>query len=441
MNVPSIRLFRATLFTEKCRLRKNRTSGTFTTQSQGRVQKVYNDFDNEVNMMLTKPKMTEQQTLLLQSLTRMMEKYKEPYWQELDKKGEYPTKLVDELGKSGFMGIPISEEYGGAGLGIKEASMILEEINASGGNAQPFHGQYYLSWIMSKFAKESIKREYMPKLARGEIRMQSMALTEPEAGSETAKIKTFAKKEGDKYVINGHKIFASRVKYSDLMVLVTRTTPYEEVTKKTDGLSIFLVDLRKAKGLEVNEIKTIFNSQTYELFIENLEVPEENLIGELGNGFRHILDALNPERILLASESIGDARWFIEKSVEYANSRRVFDRPIGQNQGIQFPIANVYAKLVGANAVRWESVELYDSGSHDMKRIGELANIAKYLASECAWEAANVTMDTYAGYGVAVDTGIQRKFRESRLYKIAPISSNLILTYIGHNVLGMPKSY
>lgn len=392
-------------------------------------------------MPFTKPKMNDEQELLLQSLTRMMEKYGENYWQELDKNGEYPSKFVDEFGKNGFMGIPIPQEYGGTGLGITEASMILEEINARGGNAQPFHGQYYLSWIVARFAKETIKKEYLPKLAKGEIRMQSMALTEPEAGSETPKIKTFARKEGDKFIINGHKVFASRVKYSDLMVIVARTTPYEKVSKKTDGISIFLVDLRKSRGLEINEIKTMFNSQTYELFIENLEVPEENLIGELDKGFKHILYALNPERILIASESIGDARWFIGKSVEYANTRMVFDRPIGQNQGVQFPIANVYAKLVGADAVRWEAAGLYDSGSHDLKKIGELANIAKYLASECAWEAANVAMDTFGGYGIAVDTGIQSKFRESRLYKVAPITSNLILAYIGHNVLGLPKSY
>jgi acyl-CoA dehydrogenase len=391
--------------------------------------------------MLTKPELSEEQKLLLQSISGLMEKFGDSYWQDLDKKQQYPTELVDAFGKAGFMGVPIPEEYGGAGLGIKEASLILEEINAKGGNAQPFHGQYYLSWLVSGFAKESVKEKYLPKLAKGDLRMQSMALTEAEAGSETTKIKTFAEKKGDKYIINGQKIFTSRVKYSDLMVVVARTVPYEKTEKKSDGLSIFLVDLREAKGLDVHEIKTMFNSQTYELFIDNLEVPEENLIGELNKGFRHILHALDPERILLSSESIGDARWFIERAVEYANSRQVFGRPIGQNQGVQFPIANVYTKLVAADAVRWKAADLYDSGTEDMKKVGELANIAKYLSAECAWEAGNVAMDTYGGYGLAVDTGIERKFREARLYKVAPISHNLILTYIAHNVLGLPKSY
>jgi alkylation response protein AidB-like acyl-CoA dehydrogenase len=392
-------------------------------------------------MVLDESELKEEQRLVLRGIKELLDKYSESYWQEVDNKNEYPSRFVDEFAKAGFMGAVIPEEYGGSGLGLTEASIILEEINANGGNAQPFHGQYYLSWLVSKFASNYIKDEYLPKLARGEIRMQSMALTEAEAGSDTTKVKTFAEKRDGKYVINGNKIFISRVKYSDLMVVVARTTPYENVEKKTDGLSIFVVDLRQTKGIVVNEIKTMFNSQTYELFFENVEVPEENLIGEEGKGFSYIMHALNPERILIASECIGDARWFIGKAVGYAKIRNVFGRPIGQNQGVQFPIANVYAKLVAADAVRLKAAKLYDSGMEDMKKIGELANIAKYLASECAWEAANVTMDTYGGYGMAVDTGIERKFRASRLYKVAPISNNLVLAYIAHNVLGIPKSY
>lgn len=392
-------------------------------------------------MTLTKPILSDEQQLILQSVSDLLERFNENYWENLDRYRKYPTELVREFEKAGLMAVPIPTEYGGAGLGLKEACLILEEVNGKGGNAQPFHGQYYLSWIISKYARESVKKKYLPRLARGEIRMQTLALTEAEAGSDTTRIKTFAKKRGDRFVVNGHKIFASRVKFTDLMILVVRTVPYDEVMKKTDGLSVFLVDLRESEGIDALEIETMFNSQTYELFIENLEIPEDNLIGELNGGFKTILYALNPERILLASESVGDARWFIEKSVDYSKNRKVFGRAIGQNQGVQFPIADTYSKLVAADAVRWKAVDLFDSGSQDVRRIGELANIAKYLSAECAWQAANIAMDTFGGYGLSIDTGIQRKFKESRLYKVAPISHNLVLTYIATNVLGLPKSY
>lgn len=390
---------------------------------------------------MTLRKLNDDRRLLVQSVKGLMEKYNESYWSDLDRKSLYPDDFVKEFASMGFFSVPIPKEYGGSGLGVTEASIILEEINARGGNAQPFHGQYYLSWIFSRFASEDLKRKYLPKLATGDLKMQTMSLTESEAGSETARIKTFAKKDGDHYVINGEKVFSSRVEQSDLMLLVARTKDYSEVDRKTDGISIFLVDLREASGIEKKKIDTMFNSQTYQLYIKDLVVPEGNLIGKEGEGFKQLLHALNPERILLSSESIGDARWFIDRSVEYAGKRKVFGREIGINQGVQFPIAQVYAKLRGAESVRWDAASLYDSGEYDIRDVGELANIAKYLSAECAWEAANVAMDTFGGYGVAVDTGIERKFREARLYKVAPVSHNLVLAYIAHNVLNLPKSY
>ncbi len=379
--------------------------------------------------------------MLVKAVAELMEKYDERYWSGLERESAYPSELVDEFARMGFFSAPVPKEYGGSGLGITDASLILEEVNACGGNAQPFHGQYYLSWLFSRFASAALKERYLPGLATGAMRMQTMALTEPDAGSETTKIRTYAEREGNRYVINGEKVFASRVEQSDLMVLVARTTRYENVEKKTDGISIFLVDLKDAEGLEVKRIRTMFNSQTYQLYISNLEVPAGNLIGEEGNGFRQLFHVLDPERVLLASESIGDCRWFLQKSVEYAGKRVVFGGPIGRNQGVQFPIADVYAKMRAAESVRWEAATLYDSGEGNMRSVGEMANIAKYLSAECAWQAANVAMDTYGGYGLAVDTGIERKFREARLYKVAPISHNLILAYIAHNVLGLPRSY
>jgi alkylation response protein AidB-like acyl-CoA dehydrogenase len=384
--------------------------------------------------------LSDAQRLIVETVNGLAKKFGEEYWAKLDKRREYPNELVAEMGKLGLAGLAIPKEYGGAGYGVREASLVLEEINAAGGNAQPFHGQYYLSFMVSKFASKHSKDEYLPSLASGKTRMQTFALTEPEAGSESTKIKTSAEKRGGKYLIRGHKIYISRMEQTDLLVLAARTTPYSEVKKKTDGISLFLVELKKAKGLEAHRIETMFNSQTYEVFIDGLEVPERNLIGEEGKGFGYILDVLNPERILLASECIGDARWFIQKSVEYAKNRIVFGKPIGSNQGIQFPIADTYAKLVAAEKVRWSAAEMYDRGS-DGKSVGELANTSKYLASECSWQAANVAMDVYGGSGMAVASQIERKFRETRLFRVAPISQNLILAYIAQNVLGLPRSY
>ena len=384
--------------------------------------------------------LSDEQRLIVSTVNGVAQKFGEEYWARLDRKREYPDEFVAEIGKLGLAGLPIPKEYGGAGYGVREASLVLEEVNSAGGNAQPFHGQYYLSFMVSKFASESSKKKYLPGLADGKLRMQSFALTEPEAGSESTKIKTSAQKRGDKYLIRGHKVFISRLEQTDLVVLAARTTPYAEVQKKTEGISLFLVELKNAKGLEFNRIETMFNSQTYEVFIEGLEVPEANLIGEEGKGFGCILDVLNPERILLASECIGDARWFIQKSVEYAKHRVVFSKPIGSNQGVQFPIADAYANLVAAEKVRWSAAEMYDRGA-DVGSVGELANTSKYLASECSWRAANVAMDVYGGSGMAVSNQIERKFRETRLFRVAPISQNLVLAYIAQSVLGLPRSY
>ena len=385
-------------------------------------------------------KINEEQELLLNSLKEILNNYDETYWANLDKAHLYPEEFVKTFTEMGLFKIPIPQEYGGAGLGIREACLILEEINASGGNSQPFHGQYYMSWLLSKFANDEIKKKLFVDLGNGKIRMQSMGLTEPDAGSNTPKITTFAVKEKNDYIINGQKIFTSRIEESDWILIVARTKKYEDVQKKTDGITLFLLGPEQKKQLEYTRIKTMFNSQTYQVFLNDVKVPEINIIGEKDRGFGYLMHVLNPERILIASESVGDMRWFIEKSTNYASSRAVFGRAIGQNQGVQFPIADIYAKMLSVASLRWDAAKLYDDNG-DIKKIGELANSAKYLASEYAWQAANVAMDTFGGYGTAVDTGIERKFREARLYKVAPITNNLVLSYLGHNVLNMPKSY
>jgi len=384
--------------------------------------------------------LNDEQKLMLGSVKRLMEKYDEAYWAKLDKEGAYPDEFVEAMEEQGLAAVPVSKDYGGPGLGVLDSSLILEEINAMGGSSQPFHGQYYLLFALSKFASQAMKERYLPKIASGELRLQSLALTEPEAGSESTKIKTSAERKGDSYIVKGHKLFISRIENSDLMVLVARTTPYEKVEKKTEGISLFLVSLDKIEGMESHRLEMMFNSQTYELFIDELRIPEASLIGEEGKGFRYLLSILNPERILLSAECIGDTRWFVEKSVEYAKQRVVFGRPIGSNQGIQFPIAEVYAKLLAADKVRTTAAELFDSGGDD-RTVGEYANASKYLASECSWQAANVAMDVYGGSGMAVANHIERKFRETRLFRVAPISNNLVLSYIGEHVLGLPRSF
>jgi acyl-CoA dehydrogenase len=383
---------------------------------------------------------SDAQRLLLSTVGRMMDKFGPDYWKDLEDREAYPEAFVAEFEAAGFGSLLVPEAYGGAGGTLTDAALLLEEIHARGGNAQPFHGQYYLSFLVGRFATEGLRRRFLPALGRGDLRMQSFALTEPDAGSDLTRIATVAQREGEAYRIQGRKVFISRVEQSDLMVLVARTSPLGEGAKRTEGLSLFLVDLREAKGIDRTRIRTMFNSQTYELFLNDLVVPAENRIGEEGRGFEYLLHVLNPERILIASECIGDARWFIDRSAEYAKQRSVFGRPIGSNQGVQFPLADAYARLVAADLVRWHAARLYETDA-DSKEVGEHANIAKYLASECSWRAANVAMDIHGGYGMARDMHVERKMRETRLYQVAPISNNLVLAHVAHHVLGLPRSY
>jgi acyl-CoA dehydrogenase len=361
------------------------------------------------------------------------------YWQELDVHEAYPEEFVQAMTEAGYLAALIPEEYGGGGVGITEASVILEEVNRSGGNAGVCHAQMYIMGTLLRHGSDEQKQRYLPAIARGELRLQAFGITEPSAGSDTTRIRTRAVREGDSYVINGQKIWTSRVAHSDLMLLLARTTPLEQVEKRTRGLSIFLVDLREAvgNGVTIKPIPTMINHHTAEVFFDNLRVPAENLIGEEGRGFRYLLDGLNAERILIAAESIGDGYWFIERSTQYANQRIVFDRPIGQNQGIQFPIARAYVNIRAADLMRFKAAALFDNG----QPCGAEANMAKLLAADAAWEAANVAMQTHGGFSFAREYDIERKFRETRLYQIAPISTNLVLSYIAQHVLGLPRSY
>jgi acyl-CoA dehydrogenase len=365
-------------------------------------------------------------------------KYPSSYWRDLDRKRGYPEEFVKDLTKEGFLSCLIPQEYGGSGLGILEASIILEEINRSGGNSAACHAQMYIMGTLLRHGSEEQKKKCLPRISKGELRLQSFAITEPEAGIDTSRIQTSAVRNQNGYVINGHKIFTSRLQHSDLMLLLARTTPYESVERKTDGLSIFLINLRDAGSkIKYNLIDTMVNHETNELFIENLEVSEESMIGKEGEGFRYILDSINAERILIASECIGDAMFCLNRAVEYANSRIVFNRPIGQNQGVQFPLAAVFAKIQAADLMRYKAATLFDQG----KPCGSEANIAKLLSSEASLEAANVAMTTLGGYGMTRDADVERKLRESRLFIVAPIPNNLILSYIAEHVLGLPKSY
>ncbi len=375
---------------------------------------------------------------LREAIQTLCKKYPEEYWQQLDRERAYPDAFVAELTKSGYLGCLIPDEYGGAGLGAAEASVILQEINRSGGNGAACHAQMYTMGTIVRHGSKAQKERYLPAIAAGELRLQAFAVTEPDAGSDTTAITTFAEKTGDRYVVHGRKVFISRVQHSDLMVLLARTTRREDVEKKTDGLSVFLVDLRTAGDkMKVRPLDTMINHETNEVVFEGLEIPVENRIGEEGKGFRYILSGMNAERILLASESIGDALYFVGRAAKYAGERIVFGRPIGKNQGVQFPIATAYIKTQGAQALRDRAASLYD----DEQPCGAEANMCKYLASEAAWEAANAALDTFGGWGMAVEYGIERKFREARLYKVAPISNNLVLSYVGQHVLGMPRSF
>ena len=361
------------------------------------------------------------------------------YWRRIDEERGFPETFVKALTDAGWLSAMIPEEYGGSGLGLAEASVILEEVNRCGGNSGTVHGQMYNMFTLLRNGTEAQKRYYLPKLASGELRLQSMAVTEPTTGTDTTKIKTTAVRRGDKYVVNGQKVWISRVQHSDLMILLARTTPLAEVQRKVDGMSIFLVDLREAigNGLTVQPIANMVNHETNELFFDNLEIPADSLIGEEGKGFRYILDGLNAERTLIAAECIGDARWFVARSAAYARDRRVFDRPIGQNQGVQFPIAESHIELEAADLMRWRACDLFDA--HEA--CGAEANMAKYLAAKASWEAANAAIQTHGGFGFACEYDIERKFRETRLYQVAPISTNLILSYVAEHVLGLPRSF
>lgn len=361
------------------------------------------------------------------------------YHRRIDRDRAYPEDFVDALTKAGWMAALIPEEYGGSGLGLTEASVIMEEINRSGGNSGACHGQMYNMGTLLRHGSEAQKQDYLPRIASGELRLQSMGVTEPSTGTDTTRIKTTAKRVGDRYVINGQKVWISRVQHSDLMILLARTTPLAEVTKKSRGMSIFLVDLRAAvgHGLTVKPIENMVNHETNELFFDNLEIPAETLIGEEGMGFKYILDGLNAERALIAAECIGDGHWFIDKVTEYAKTREVFGRPIGQNQGVQFPIAEAHIEIEAANLMRYRACALYDAG----QPCGAEANMAKYLAAKASWEAANACIQFHGGFGFAADYDVERKFRETRLYQVAPISTNLILSYVAEHVLGLPRSF
>ncbi|HLQ34916.1 MAG TPA: acyl-CoA dehydrogenase family protein [Chloroflexota bacterium] len=366
--------------------------------------------------------------------------FPDTYWRELDRQGAYPSEFVKALTEAGWLAALIPAEYEGAGLGITEGAIILETINESGGNAIAAHAQMYTMGTVLKHGSDDQKGRYLPPIARGELRLQAFAVTEPNAGSETTRIETRAVRKGDKYVINGRKIFISRTQYSDMLLLLARTTSYDELEDKTRGLSVFLVDLNEAvaKGqIVITPIEVMLNHHTTELLIQDLEVPVENLIGQEGVGFRYIIDSWNPERILVASEAIGDGRWFVARAARYSSERVVFGRPIGANQGVQFPIAQAHADLEAAALVRDKAAWLFDAN----KKCGFEANAAKMLASQASWEAANACMDTHGGYGFAVEYDVERKFRETRLLITAPISNNMVLNFIGQNVLGMPRSY
>jgi acyl-CoA dehydrogenase len=365
--------------------------------------------------------------------------FPDSYWRELDRKREYPEAFVRAMTEAGYLGALIPEKYGGWGLSLAEASVILEEVNRCGGNAGPSHAQMYVMGTLLKYGSEEQKREYLPKIATGKLRLQAFGVTEPESGTDTTSLRTTAVRKGDSYVVNGSKIYISRVQHSDLMILLARTTSLQEVEKRSSGLSVFLVDLQEAmsNGLSVRPIRVMMNNETNELFFDNVEIPASSLIGEEGKGFHYILDGLNAERILIAAECIGDGRWFVERATGRANQREVFGRPIGKNQGIQFPIARAHVNVEAADLMRFRATELFDRG----EPCGAEANMAKLLAADASWEAANVAMQTYGGYGVDADYDIERKFRETRLYQIAPISTNLILSYLAEHVLGLPRSY
>jgi len=371
------------------------------------------------------------------AIARLCAGFPGEYWRRLDAERAYPTEFVQALTKAGYLACLIPTEYGGSGLGLAAAAAILEEIHKSGGNGAACHAQMYVMGTLLRHGSAEQKSRWLPEIASGALRLQAFGVTEPSAGTDTTAIQTTAQRQGDRYIVNGQKVWTSRAEHSDLMLLLARTTPRDRVAKRTDGLSVFLVDLRAARGVAIRPIRTMINHATTEVFFENLEVPAGNLIGEEGRGFRYILDGMNAERILIASECIGDARWFIARATDYAKARTVFDRPIGQNQGVQFPIARAYAASEAADLMVRRAAALYDAGEACAKE----ANMAKLLAADASWQAADMCLQTHGGFGFAVEYDIERKFRETRLYQVAPISTNLILAYLAEHVLGLPRSY
>jgi acyl-CoA dehydrogenase len=379
---------------------------------------------------------------LREAVRALCRNFDSAYWQKIDHERGYPEAFVDELTRAGWLAAMIPAEYGGSELGLAEASVIMEEVNLSGGNAGACHGQMYNMGTLLRHGSDAQKRAYLPGIASGELRLQSMAVTEPTTGTDTTKLKTTATRKGDRYVVNGQKVWTSRLQHSDLMILLARTTPLAEVKRKADGMSVFLVDLRTAKrdvrrGITVRPIPNMVNHETNEVFFDDFEIPAENLIGEEGKGFRYILDGLNAERTLIAAECIGDGWWFVDKARRYASERIVFDRPIGRNQAVQFPVAESYIEIQAANLMRFKACALFDAN----EPCGAEANMAKLLAAKASWEAANACLQTHGGFGFACEFDIERKFRETRLYQVAPISTNLVLSYIGEHVLGMPRSF
>ena len=389
-----------------------------------------------MNHLIPKP---DQYQEIREALRDLCGKFDSAYWQKVDHERGYPEAFVDAMTEAGWLAALIPEEYGGSGLGLAEASVIMEEMNFAGGNAGSCHGQMYNMGTLLRHGSEEQKKLYLPKIASGQLRLQSMAVTEPTTGTDTTKLKTTAVKKGDKYIINGQKVWISRIQHSDLMILLARTTPLNEVQRKSEGMSIFIVNLADSigKGMEVRPIANMVNHETNEVFFDHLEIPAENLIGTEGQGFKYILDGLNAERVLIAAECIGDAYWFIDRARRYANDRVVFDRPIGKNQGIQFPIADSYIETEAANLMRFKACELFDNH----QPCGPEANMSKYLAAKASWEAANVCLQTHGGFGFANEYDVERKFRETRLYQVAPISTNLIYSYIAEHVLGLPRSF
>ena len=371
------------------------------------------------------------------AIARLCAGFPGEYWRRLDAERAYPTDFVQALTQAGYLACLIPTEYGGSGLSLAAASAILEEIHRSGGNGAACHAQMYVMGTLLRHGSAEQKSRWLPQVASGALRLQAFGVTEPSAGSETTAIQTTAVRQGDNYVVNGQKVWTSRAEHSDLLLLLARTTPRDHVARRTEGLSVFLVDLRAARGVTIRPIRTMLNHATTEVFFENLEVPAGNLIGEEGKGFRYILDGMNAERILIASECVGDARWFIAKATDYAKARIVFDRPIGQNQGVQFPIARAYAASEAADLMVQRAAALYDAGAPCAKE----ANMAKLLAADASWQAADMCLQTHGGFGFAAEYDIERKFRETRLYQVAPISTNLILAYLAEHVLGLPRSY